>query len=92
MALVGFLDKKTEEFVRELWALLADAQSNATGVPTVFLDKKKNEIEQRARVNVRRTRSKERDITRTHEGKLHHSYFDTANVACIDSLQVRNWK
>lgn len=47
MALVGFLEKKTLSFVKDLWVLLADAQSNPTGVPSVILEKKKSEIQKR---------------------------------------------
>ena len=48
MALTGFLEKKTQSFVEELWTLLADAQSNPTGISTVFLEKKKSEILKRS--------------------------------------------
>jgi hypothetical protein len=44
MALTGFLEKKTGEFVEELWNLLVDAQSNPYGIPAVFLERKKEEM------------------------------------------------
>ena len=47
MGLLGFLDKKTPAFVEELWGLLASAQNSPLGIPAVFLEKKKNEIQRR---------------------------------------------
>ena len=43
----GFLEKQSGAFVAELWALMVDAQEQPTGIPSVFLQKKKEEILQR---------------------------------------------
>eukprot|EP00128_Syssomonas_multiformis_P008534 Colp12_sorted_trinity150504_noHs@4408 len=43
----GFLEKQSGAFVAELWTLLVDAQDQPSGIPTVFLQKKKEEIMQR---------------------------------------------
>lgn len=43
----GFLEKQSGSFVAELWSLLVDAQEQPSGIPTVFLQKKKEEILQR---------------------------------------------
>ena len=46
--LTGFLQgKNAREFLRELWELLLSAQENIGGIPSVFLEKKKEEIKQR---------------------------------------------
>jgi len=42
--LTGFLEKSAMHFVAELWALLLDAQTSPTGIPSVFLERKKQEI------------------------------------------------
>lgn len=40
----GFLERKSKVFLKELWELLLSAQANPTGIPTVQLEKKKEEI------------------------------------------------
>ncbi|KAF4315518.1 hypothetical protein JM18_009168 [Phytophthora kernoviae] len=45
LALTGFLEKQAAAFTQELWELLLSAQSNATGIPSAILDKKKQEME-----------------------------------------------
>lgn len=40
----GFLEKQAASFVEELWTLLVDAQSQPSGIPSVFLQRKKEEI------------------------------------------------
>jgi serine/arginine repetitive matrix protein 1 len=42
--ITGFLEKKAPEFMEELWTLLCDAQEQPSGIPSVFLEKKKEEI------------------------------------------------
>ena len=42
--LTGFLEKQAGVFVEELWTLLVDAQGNEHGVPSVFVEKKKQEL------------------------------------------------
>lgn len=49
MALTGFLEKNTGAFVEELWTLLIDAQSNAFGIPSAFLERKKQELASKTR-------------------------------------------
>lgn len=47
MNLMGFLyGKNTRIFIQELWELLISAQENVGGIPTVFLEQKKEEIRQ----------------------------------------------
>ena len=46
--LTGFLNaRNAREFIGELWGLLASAMENSSGIPTRFLDKKKEEIKKR---------------------------------------------
>eukprot|EP01036_Dinobryon_divergens_P031019 gene31019-40354_t len=40
----GFLGKQTGAFVEELWAFLVDAQNQPNGIPSAFIQKKKQEI------------------------------------------------
>lgn len=40
----GFLEKQAGSFVEELWNLLVDAQSQPSGIPSSFLQRKKEEI------------------------------------------------
>jgi serine/arginine repetitive matrix protein 1 len=42
--ITGFLEKKSGAFMEELWTLLCDAQTQPAGIPSVFLEKKKEEI------------------------------------------------
>jgi len=42
--LTGFLEKHTSTFMKELWALLLSAQESPLGIPSEFLEKKKEEI------------------------------------------------
>ena len=44
MELTGFLEKKTKQFMDELWTLLVDAQSQPSGIPLAFIQQKKAEI------------------------------------------------
>ena len=44
VSLLGFLEKNTTTFMNDLWSLLLSAQSHPTGIPTAFLDKKKEEL------------------------------------------------
>ena len=40
--LTGFLNgKNTQIFMQELWELLASAQDNVGGIPTIFLEQRK---------------------------------------------------
>lgn len=46
--LTGFLHGKNARlFMQDLWDLLVSAQGNASGIPTVFLEKKKEELRQK---------------------------------------------
>lgn len=52
--ITGFLQSKNaREFMKELWSLLLSAQENIGGIPSTFLEKKKEEIKQR-KVCIRR--------------------------------------
>mmetsp|Transcript_21553 Transcript_21553/g.31328 ORF Transcript_21553/g.31328 Transcript_21553/m.31328 type:complete len:304 (-) Transcript_21553:210-1121(-) len=44
MDITGFLEKKSGAFMEELWTLLVDAQEQPSGIPAVFIQKKKDEI------------------------------------------------
>ncbi|CAJ0952991.1 unnamed protein product [Ranitomeya imitator] len=53
--LTGFLNgKNAREFMGELWPLLLSAQENIAGIPTAFLELKKEEIKQRQGLEERR--------------------------------------
>ena len=46
--ITGFLQAKNARvFMKELWELLVSAQQNIGGIPSAFLEKKKEEIRQR---------------------------------------------
>ena len=48
MNLTGFLNGKNARiFMQELWDLLSSAQENIGGIPTIFLEQKKEEIRQK---------------------------------------------
>lgn len=44
--LTGFMSKKAHIFVKELWDLLLSAQESEYGIPQVFIEEKKREIEE----------------------------------------------
>jgi serine/arginine repetitive matrix protein 1 len=44
VALTGFLEKDCPKFMEELWTLLVSAQSTSSGIPQLFLDRKKQEL------------------------------------------------
>lgn len=44
LQLTGFLEKSTGMFMEELWGLLVDAQSSLGGIPSAFLQDKKQEM------------------------------------------------
>lgn len=47
MNLTGFLyGSKARLFMKELWGYLSSAQDNPSGIPTEFLEEKKEEIRQ----------------------------------------------
>ncbi|OQS05623.1 hypothetical protein THRCLA_02277, partial [Thraustotheca clavata] len=45
VALTGFLEGDAAAFMKELWELLLSAQENPTGIPQIFLERKKKEME-----------------------------------------------
>lgn len=46
--LTGFLNgRNAREFMKDLWPLLLSAQDNIAGIPSAFLEQKKEEIKQR---------------------------------------------
>jgi hypothetical protein len=42
--LTGFLESKTQSFLTELWNLLLSAQNSVGGIPTEFIEQKKQEL------------------------------------------------
>lgn len=44
LQLTGFLEKSTGTFMEELWGLLVDAQNSLGGIPSAFLQDKKQEM------------------------------------------------
>lgn len=44
--LIGFLDKETQPFCKELWNLMISAQESPVGVPRELLEAKKLELQQ----------------------------------------------
>lgn len=46
--LTPFLDKDTQKFMDELWGLLIDAQNQESGIPSLFIEQKKQEIKARS--------------------------------------------
>lgn len=44
LQLTGFLEKSTGMFMEELWGLLVDAQTSLGGIPSAFLQDKKQEM------------------------------------------------
>lgn len=44
LQLTGFLEKSTGMFMEELWGLLLDAQNSLGGIPSAFLQEKKQEM------------------------------------------------
>ena len=46
----GFLGKQSGVFVEELWTLMVDAMAQPNGIPSIFIQKKKEEIINRQRI------------------------------------------
>ena len=44
ISLMGFLEKNTSLFCKELWGLLVSANETGTGIPQRFLDEKAEEL------------------------------------------------
>ncbi|KAI8364556.1 PWI domain-containing protein, partial [Blakeslea trispora] len=42
--LTGFLETKTQVFIKELWNLLLSAQNSVGGIPAIFIEQKKEEL------------------------------------------------
>ena len=42
--ITGFLEDKSKAFMEELWGLLVDAQNQPSGIPSIFIEKKKEEL------------------------------------------------
>ncbi|KAI8350935.1 SR-rich pre-mRNA splicing activator [Choanephora cucurbitarum] len=42
--LTGFLESKTQVFIKELWNLLLSAQNSVGGIPAIFIEQKKEEL------------------------------------------------
>lgn len=57
--------------MKELWSLLVSAQENIGGIPSTFLEKKKEEIKQR-KVCITRMF----DVSYSNKGKLKSNWFE----------------
>ena len=44
LEITGFLEGKAKSFMEEFWGLLVDAQNQPSGIPSLFIEKKKSEI------------------------------------------------
>ena len=44
IGLTGFLESSTNDFMKDMWALLLSAQETSSGIPQSFLDAKKREL------------------------------------------------
>jgi len=53
LQLTGFLEKKAGQFVQELWTLLVDAQSSVGGIPSAFLEQKKEQMRRAEEMRVK---------------------------------------
>lgn len=49
ISLTGFLEKNARIFMAELWRLLLSAQESVGGIPKLFVERKKREMEERRR-------------------------------------------
>ena len=47
ISLTGFLEKNARIFMAELWRLLLSAQESVGGIPKLFVERKKREMEER---------------------------------------------
>ncbi|WFC98883.1 hypothetical protein MYAM1_001616 [Malassezia yamatoensis] len=47
ISLTGFLEKRTRSFMAELWSLLLSAQESVAGIPRLFVEQKKAEMQQK---------------------------------------------
>ena len=45
ISLTGFLEKNARIFMAELWRLLLSAQESVGGIPKLFVERKKREME-----------------------------------------------
>ena len=64
MQLTGFLDRRAQPFVAELWQLLLDAQTAPHGIPRAFVEKKKEEL-----VSHFRAMDPEAEVDVTHDSR-----------------------
>jgi serine/arginine repetitive matrix protein 1 len=44
LEITGFLEGKSKTFMEEFWTLLVDAQNQPSGIPSLFIEKKKAEL------------------------------------------------
>lgn len=77
MALTGFLGADSEKYMEELWTLLVSAQNNATGIPTEFLEKKKEEL----RLKKEQDSKQSADIQRRLEDIKRQTLLDVSSFA-----------
>ena len=65
IALTGFLENNTANFMQNLWDLLLEAQRSDVGIPRIFLEEKKKEIIAKSDFEDKRRRERD-DIKRSH--------------------------
>ena len=54
LEITGFLEANAKPFMEELWTLLVDAQNQPSGIPSVFIEKKKAELIKKSRFEAKR--------------------------------------
>ncbi|EFJ15475.1 hypothetical protein SELMODRAFT_100233 [Selaginella moellendorffii] len=92
--LTGFMEKNTGRFMKELWGLLASAQSNASGIPQALLDKKalETQLKKRRRREEKRLRKEEKQRRREEKRKRKEekrSLKAAAATAAVSSASAR---
>lgn len=78
ISLLGFLDKQTEPFMKELWSLLLSAQESPLRVPALLLEQKKEEM-----------RKRQEDKSRTDEVALVRARNEETKTRAIDDIRQR---
>ena len=57
--ITGFLGKESKAFVEELWTLMLDAMNQPSGIPSLFIERKKQEILKRQERSSRKMTNEE---------------------------------
>jgi serine/arginine repetitive matrix protein 1 len=69
MMLTGFLEKKTPDFMKELWRLLLSAQASPLKVPPEFIELKKAEMRQRQEESERALTRRDDEVREVRSGQ-----------------------